>query len=484
LINSKVGDSFTFLPGPRLEAGLGPVATAVVNVRGSSQPDLLIADSGSNQVLLLQGIGNGFFNDQNPTVFSVGTNPTALLVGQFTAGAGTDFVTINSGSNDVTLVSGLGSGSIQIQTISSGGLNPTTAFGVPVTGNGLDSLVVANNGNGYIALLEANEAGLTLASILSAPGVPNPSALALSSFSTGEMEFYASNEGESSASLLGFQLEESGGASSVSLSSSTGSSAQLVSLNETSLALIGSLLTVTLEPQNESEQSVESTNAQVASTGPGAAGQSLIGQSRASDDLDETDGDPSGGQSDNSASTLTWARFVTGVDQAIETLRDEADARLRQEQEPAKPATPGSSKLEQDPASRRTEANTPVELTAIGRIEALRDRFEAVDLAVCSLDEELARPLQTILRHAAIDGARVIPSQAAQVALTNAHFDLSRKPEIDRSQFDIVPDSRLTTIMAISAITMAAHEILLGRAGRHRRQRLADFTRTNGGVSN
>ena len=40
---------------------------------------------------------------------------------------------------------------------------------------------------------------------------------------------------------------------SISLSSSTGSSAQLLSLNETSLALIGSLLTVTLETQNESE---------------------------------------------------------------------------------------------------------------------------------------------------------------------------------------------------------------------------------------
>src|SRR5262249_13151416 len=160
------------------------------------------------------------------------------------------------------------------QTISSGGDNPTPAFSAALTGNGLDSLVVANNGNGNIALLQADEAGLTLPSVLSAPGLPNPSALALSSLSSRQMEFYASNAGESSALLLGFQLEESGGGSSVSLSSSTGNSAQLVSLNETSLALIGSLLTVTLETQNESEQSVEGTNAQVASTGPGTAGQS------------------------------------------------------------------------------------------------------------------------------------------------------------------------------------------------------------------
>ena len=336
LFNEKVGNSFTFVPGPRLSAGLGPVATALVDLNGNGRPDLLIADSSANQVLLLEGLGNGFFNDQNPTVYPVGTTPTALLVGQFTGGSGLGFATVNSGSDNVTVVSGLAAGTTQTQTISSGGLDPTTAFEVGLTGNGLDSLVVANNGNGNIALLQADESGLSLASVLSSPGLPNPSALALASFSNGEMEFYATNEGESSASLLGFQLEEGGGASSISLASSTGGGAQLLSLNETSLALVGILLTVTLETQNESEESSEGAAALVASSaGPGAAGQSLIGRGRSSNELDEVEGDP-GLQLEKPPFMSTWARFVTGVDQAIETLRDEADARLRQEQEPAK----------------------------------------------------------------------------------------------------------------------------------------------------
>ena len=239
LFNQKVGNSsFTFAQDSRLKAGVGPVATAASpTFQGTGHPDLLIADSSANQVLLLQGIGNGFFNDQAPTVFPVGTNPTALLVGQFTGGAGPDFATVNSGSNNVTLISGLRSGDTQTQTISSGGDNPTTAFTVALAGNGLDSLVVANSGNGNIALLQADEAGLSLASVLTSPGLPNPSALALSSFSNGEMEFYATNEGESSASLLGFQLEEGGGGTSISLASATGGGAQLLSLSETSLAL-------------------------------------------------------------------------------------------------------------------------------------------------------------------------------------------------------------------------------------------------------
>ena len=213
LINEKVGNSFTFVPGPRLEAGVGPVATVVADVIGQRRARPPRRRQRLEQVWLLQGIGNGFFNDQNPTIYPVGTNPTALFVGQFTGGSGQDLVTVNSGSNNVTLISGLGSGVAQTQTISSGGVDPTAAFAVPLTGNGLDSLVVANNGDGNIALLQAGENGLSLSSVLSSPGLPNPSALALASFSNGEMEFYATNEGESSASLLGFQLEEGGGSS-------------------------------------------------------------------------------------------------------------------------------------------------------------------------------------------------------------------------------------------------------------------------------
>ena len=79
LINVKVGNSFTFEPGPRLKAGVGPVATAVADVLGNGVPDLLVANSGSNNVWLLQGIGNGFFNDQNPTIYPVGTDPSRAL---------------------------------------------------------------------------------------------------------------------------------------------------------------------------------------------------------------------------------------------------------------------------------------------------------------------------------------------------------------------------------------------------------------------
>ncbi len=324
LINVKVGNSFTFVQGPLLQAGVGPVATAVEDLGGGGPPDLLIADSGSNDVRLLRGLGNGFFDDLDPTIYPVGTDPSALIVGQFTGGSGQDLATVNSGSNSVTVISGVGTGVATTQSIPTGGIDPIAAFAVDFGGNGLDSLVVANDGDGNISLLTAGENGLTLSSVLSSPGLPNPSALALASFNSDGVEFFASTEGEESATLLGFQLEESaGGIPSLSSASSPGGATTealvtLVSLNETSLSLVGTLLTITLNTQDQSELSAEGVAAEVGAGSSGAsAGQ---GMKPAIDPLDEVDDEIDATQAQaapQQAIPLFWARYVTGVDQAL-----------------------------------------------------------------------------------------------------------------------------------------------------------------------
>jgi large repetitive protein len=209
LLNEKVGNGFTFEQGPRLQAGIGPVATVVADVLGNGVLDLVIANSGSNNVWLLRGLGNGFFNDQSPIIYNVGTNPTGLFVGSFMPGSGPDLVTVNSGSNTLSLISGLAGASPFVQSISSGGVDPTAAFAVNLSGNGPESLVVANSGSGDIAFFQPSADGLALSSVLSSAGLPNPSALALASVKGDNLEFYATNEGEQSASLLGFSLDGS-----------------------------------------------------------------------------------------------------------------------------------------------------------------------------------------------------------------------------------------------------------------------------------
>ena len=97
------------MPGPRLnlkrpQQGIGPVSTVDrARHRPAARPDLLVSNSGSNNVRLLPGVGGGFFNDQNPTIFPVGNSPGPIFVGNFDGKPG--LLTVNSGSNDLTLIS-------------------------------------------------------------------------------------------------------------------------------------------------------------------------------------------------------------------------------------------------------------------------------------------------------------------------------------------------------------------------------------------
>ncbi len=465
LINVKVGNSFTFEQGPLLHAGVGPVSTAVADVFGNGVLDLVIANSGANSIWVLPGLGNGFFNDQSPTIVPVGTDPSAVFAGQFTTGAGQDLVTVNSGSNSLTLISGLGSASPHMQTISSGGIDPTAAFAVDLSANGLEALVVANNGDGNISLFEPGENGLALSSVLSSAGLPNPSGLALASFSGANLEFYATTEGEASASLLGFQLEESGALSGLSLSGS-GGPAQLLSLNETSLALVGTLLTLTLELHDESEQSSEGATAQVASAGPGASGQSLLGPGRtpdASEALDNTADEPAA----NAPPALSWTRFVMGLDQAIEAIRTEMDARLLQEEQPAKADEPDATFLDPKEAAGQTETTAIREqpVSAADRwFDTDENRSDAVDAAIGSwglVDSSSAQSIFPILPDSTITRA---PNRSRRALELKDGATLFRFDDADRSQFAEVQISRAVALAAISAIAVTARETLLNRS--------------------
>jgi large repetitive protein len=485
LINVKEGNSFTFVPGPRLNVGIGPVKTVVTDVLGDGVPDLLVANSGSNNVWLLPGIGNGFFNDQTPTIYPVGTDPAWLFVGPFMAGTGQDLVTVNSGSNDVTLISGLGTASPVLQTISSGGVDPTAGFEVALQGNGLDSLVVANNGDGHIALLTAGDNGLTLTSVLSPSGLPNPSGLALASFGGGNVEFYATTEGEEFASLLGFQLEESATPESASLSvSTTGASPQLLSLNESSLALVGTLLTVTLELQSETEQTSEGSTAQVASAGPGSAGQSLLGAIRTPEESEVLD-DASAQATANPPTPLSWARYVTGVDQAIEALRNEADQRLLEEQKPAKAEEPGTTLLEEDGGARQTVPATSLEPAASEvsrRSAAIPDLWEAIDAAIGSLGQQKATSYRSLLSTTPTPGPAVTkPSSfVPQLVELNGLANLFPRLDDDPSQRVEVQVSRAATVVAISA---TAGWVLENRSKRSVRRLVAGPSPAHGASS-
>jgi hypothetical protein len=456
LLNVPDGNGgFTFAPGPVISVGVGPVSTAVAYLPGSTTPELFVANSGSNSVWELQSIGSGFFNDQSPTVFNVGVNPSSLFVGNFTSSTSLDLVTVNSGSNNLSLVAGLGSTSSFTQTISSGGVDPVAAFAVGSTGFGQD-LVVANGGDGNIALFQPGENGLSLTSVIASSGLPNPSALALSSFSGGNLDFFAANEGESSASLLSFELEE-GGAGSTFSAAETGGSAQLLSLNESSIALIGSLLTITLETTDDS---AESSSAEVASAGPGGAGQSLAYLSSSRDESEQTEEGQAISPID-AQPELPWARYVMGLDQAIESLRASADARFLQESQPAKTIEPDTTLREQESLNEpavTTSFATPAEWSTW--LDSEDERVAAIDLTIGAWAESEGAVSESIFPVLPDKTLPRTPSPSTRAITVAERGNPFADPDAGQTQAVEVQVSRAVTLVAVSALAVTARDRL------------------------
>ncbi len=97
-VTSVLGDASTGLISP------GAVALADLNNNGIL--DLIVANSGSNNVLVYPGLGNGAFgpalNDGHG--FFTGTDPAGITVADLTGNGRLDLIIANEGSNDVSIL--------------------------------------------------------------------------------------------------------------------------------------------------------------------------------------------------------------------------------------------------------------------------------------------------------------------------------------------------------------------------------------------
>jgi hypothetical protein len=323
LLNEPTADGgFTFVQGPRLNSGgIGPVSTVVGHFTGGVYPDILVSNSGSNDVALLPGVGQGFFNDQNPTIFDVGSNPGPILVGNFDGKP--DLVAVNAGSNSLTLISDFTGPDPVTTSISSGGLDPVAAFEFS-SGSGFDNLVVANNGDGTFALLEGGPDGLNLTATETEPGVPNPTDLAFLAFTGGQVQFYAATEGSEAATLLTFQLG-------------------LQPLRDAALPLIATLLTLTIETSTaelnpgafEGEAAAAVSFLPVSTVTVGQSLSEHAGTGEGENGDQEEPNEPKEPDLPVTQESSSWQPFLMGLDEALyQFCRDSLDQFMSRE-EPA-----------------------------------------------------------------------------------------------------------------------------------------------------
>ena len=89
---------------------LNPGAVALADLNGDGIFDLIVANSGSNNVLVYPGLGDGQFGPatNGGDGYFVGTDPVAIAVADLNGQP--DLLVADSGSNDVSILLGQGSG--------------------------------------------------------------------------------------------------------------------------------------------------------------------------------------------------------------------------------------------------------------------------------------------------------------------------------------------------------------------------------------
>jgi hypothetical protein len=199
------GSSWTLTPGPRLRTGVGPVSAMIEDVTGprgvpDGIPDLVVSNSQSDNVYVLPGVGNGFFDDRHPLILPLLTSPGALVPLRTEPSGGGILI---PGRDAIDLFRSFTPTSASTE-FPTGGTDPVAAVAADINGSGFEDLIVANNADGRITLLPGDPTGFGSAETLPLDTL-RPTDLALSA--SGSMLLYVGQENGSVASfdLLGFR---------------------------------------------------------------------------------------------------------------------------------------------------------------------------------------------------------------------------------------------------------------------------------------
>jgi Domain of unknown function (DUF4347)/FG-GAP-like repeat/FG-GAP repeat len=109
-----------FAAATNFAVGDNPSSITAGDFNGDGNMDLATANIASNNVSVLFGNKFGFVLDNNGLNFAVGDNPSSVTVGDFNGDGNMDLATANTGSRNVSVLSGNGTG----------GFDPATNFGV------------------------------------------------------------------------------------------------------------------------------------------------------------------------------------------------------------------------------------------------------------------------------------------------------------------------------------------------------------------
>ena len=200
----------TTFPTTNFPVGTTPsFVTNAITRTGSTSTDLIVANSGDNDVGVLLGNGDGTFGTQ--TTFPTGTDPVWIATGNLNSAGGTDtnldLAVANQGSNNISILLGNGDGTFTPGTAVTTGNSPVSVvaanFRDTLVGSTLD-LAVANQGDNSISIFSGNGDGTFAAPrLLQLPSGFQPAALAAADFNKdGHIDLAVADEGNNTVSIF------------------------------------------------------------------------------------------------------------------------------------------------------------------------------------------------------------------------------------------------------------------------------------------
>lgn len=162
--NGKGDGTFTFKGNFATGTGSAPVGLVVGDFDGNGTLDLAVSNSGSNNLSVLYGVGDGTFG--NPVNFSISPgqgpintgsllNPHGITTADLNGDKKLDLIVTNSGGTTITVLLNDGTGKYPAPLTKSYnvGTNPSAVAVADFNGDGKPDIAVANQGSNSITVL-------------------------------------------------------------------------------------------------------------------------------------------------------------------------------------------------------------------------------------------------------------------------------------------------------------------------------------------
>jgi hypothetical protein len=153
--------TFTQAIGSPIGVGVNPFSVAVDDFNRDGIPDLAIANEGSSNVTILVGNGTGGFMEPIGSPFETGAAPISVVAGYFNSDDQPDLALANSGSHNVTILLGNGNGGFAQAAGSpvGAGFNPQSAGIGDFNLDGKSDLAVLNLSSANLTVLLGDGSG-------------------------------------------------------------------------------------------------------------------------------------------------------------------------------------------------------------------------------------------------------------------------------------------------------------------------------------